>query len=64
MKIRKRSTQMLTWIFFLIQRVKSKSLEDVVMLNVDTNTLETSFNDLSNLPSEVVNLVGFILFVI
>ncbi|KAG8132745.1 hypothetical protein E2320_010580, partial [Naja naja] len=35
-------------------RVKSKSLEDVVMLNVDTNTLETPFNDLSNLPSEVV----------
>ncbi|XP_044530848.1 DENN domain-containing protein 1B [Gracilinanus agilis] len=36
-------------------RVKSKSLEDVVMLNVDTNTLETPFNDLSNLPSEVVS---------
>lgn len=55
---------MLTCIFFLIQRVKSKSLEDVVMLNVDTNTLETPFNDLSNLPSEVVSIVGFILFVI
>ncbi|KAJ6658424.1 hypothetical protein lerEdw1_020128 [Lerista edwardsae] len=39
----------------LVQRVKSKSLEDVVMLNVDTNTLETPFNDLSNLPSEVVS---------
>ncbi|XP_048352641.1 DENN domain-containing protein 1B isoform X2 [Sphaerodactylus townsendi] len=39
----------------LIERVKSKSLEDVVMLNVDTNTLETPFNDLSNLPSEVVS---------
>uniref|UniRef100_A0A5F8GAX6 DENN domain containing 1B n=1 Tax=Monodelphis domestica TaxID=13616 RepID=A0A5F8GAX6_MONDO len=39
----------------LIERVKSKSLEDVIMLNVDTNTLETPFNDLSNLPSEVVS---------
>ncbi|XP_054836326.1 DENN domain-containing protein 1B isoform X2 [Eublepharis macularius] len=41
--------------FSLIERVKSKSLEDVVMLNVDTNTLETPFSDLSNLPSEVVS---------
>ncbi|XP_077188856.1 DENN domain-containing protein 1B isoform X3 [Paroedura picta] len=41
--------------YSLIERVKSKSLEDVVMLNVDTNTLETPFNDLSNLPSEVVS---------
>ncbi|XP_033007311.1 DENN domain-containing protein 1B isoform X2 [Lacerta agilis] len=41
--------------FSLMERVKSKSLEDVVMLNVDTNTLETPFNDLSNLPSEVVS---------
>ncbi|XP_043818687.1 DENN domain-containing protein 1B isoform X1 [Dromiciops gliroides] len=39
----------------LIERVKNKSLEDVVMLNVDTNTLETPFNDLNNLPSEVVS---------
>nr|XP_060630545.1 DENN domain-containing protein 1B isoform X1 [Anolis sagrei ordinatus] len=41
--------------FSLMEKVKSKSLEDVVMLNVDTNTLETPFNDLSNLPSEVVS---------
>ncbi|XP_025024776.1 DENN domain-containing protein 1B [Python bivittatus] len=41
--------------FSLMERVKCKSLEDVVMLNVDTNTLETPFNDLSNLPSEVVS---------
>ncbi|XP_007939275.1 DENN domain-containing protein 1B [Orycteropus afer afer] len=39
----------------LIERVKNKSLEDVVMLNVDTNTLESPFNDLSNLPSDVVS---------
>lgn len=39
----------------LLERVKSKSLEDVVMLNVDTNTLESPFNDLSNLPIDVVS---------
>ncbi|NXI40174.1 DEN1B protein, partial [Galbula dea] len=39
----------------LIERVKNKSLEDVVLLNVDTNTLETPFNDLNNLPGEVVS---------
>ncbi|KFW83389.1 DENN domain-containing protein 1B, partial [Manacus vitellinus] len=39
----------------LIERVKSRSLEDVVLLNVDTNTLETPFNDLNNLPGEVVS---------
>nr|XP_033773031.1 DENN domain-containing protein 1B isoform X2 [Geotrypetes seraphini] len=39
----------------LIERVKSRSLEDVILLNVDTNTLESPFNDLNNLPSEVVS---------
>ncbi|XP_054067975.1 DENN domain-containing protein 1B isoform X6 [Rissa tridactyla] len=39
----------------LIERVKNRSLEDVVLLNVDANTLETPFNDLNNLPSEVVS---------
>ncbi|EAW91279.1 hCG2039668, isoform CRA_b [Homo sapiens] len=40
----------------LIERVKNKSLEDVVMLNVDTNTLESPFSDLNNLPSDVVSM--------
>ncbi|XP_074858541.1 DENN domain-containing protein 1B isoform X2 [Carettochelys insculpta] len=39
----------------LIERVKNRSLEDVVMLNVDTNTLENPFNDLNNIPTEVVS---------
>ncbi|NWU93028.1 DEN1B protein, partial [Upupa epops] len=39
----------------LIERVKNRSLEDVVLLNVDTNTIETPFNDLNNLPGEVVS---------
>lgn len=48
-----------TRFYLFVQRVKSKSLEDVVMLNVDMNTLETPFNDLSSLPSEVVSPRGF-----
>ncbi|XP_027976039.1 DENN domain-containing protein 1B isoform X2 [Eumetopias jubatus] len=43
----------------LIERVKNKSLEDVVMLNVDTNTLESPFNDLNNLPSDVGEPITF-----
>ncbi|XP_068545854.1 DENN domain-containing protein 1B isoform X2 [Anas acuta] len=39
----------------LIERVKNRSLEDVVLLNVDTNTLENPFNDLNNLPAVVVS---------
>ncbi|XP_021259836.1 DENN domain-containing protein 1B isoform X1 [Numida meleagris] len=39
----------------LIERVKNRSLEDVVLLNVDTNNLENPFNDLNNLPGEVVS---------
>ncbi|XP_048213348.1 DENN domain-containing protein 1B isoform X2 [Perognathus longimembris pacificus] len=39
----------------LLERVKNKSLEDVVLLNVDTNTFESPFNDLSNLPGDVVS---------
>ncbi|NXN91297.1 DEN1B protein, partial [Rhinopomastus cyanomelas] len=39
----------------LIERVRNRSLEDVVLLNVDTNTIETPFNDLNNLPGEVVS---------
>ncbi|KAM3911910.1 DENN domain-containing protein 1A isoform 2-T2 [Leptodactylus fuscus] len=39
----------------LMEKVKGMSLEDVVILNVDTNTLETPFDDLQNLPSEVVS---------
>ncbi|XP_075040827.1 DENN domain-containing protein 1A isoform X2 [Mixophyes fleayi] len=39
----------------LMEKVKVMSLEDVVVLNVDTNTLETPFDDLQNLPSEVVS---------
>uniref|UniRef100_A0A8C9WMC1 DENN domain containing 1A n=1 Tax=Scleropages formosus TaxID=113540 RepID=A0A8C9WMC1_SCLFO len=36
-------------------KVKSMALEDVVLLNVDTNTLETPFDDLQSLPNDVVS---------
>lgn len=36
------------------QKVKSRALEDVVILNVDTNTMETPFDDLKKIPPDVV----------
>lgn len=36
------------------------ALEDVVILNVDTNTLETPFDDLQSLPNDVVCMKWFI----
>ncbi|KAM8972520.1 DENN domain-containing protein 1C [Pelodytes ibericus] len=38
----------------LMQKVSAKTLEDVVVFNVDTNNLETPFQDLQNLPPHVV----------
>ncbi|XP_067893802.1 DENN domain-containing protein 1B isoform X3 [Heterodontus francisci] len=43
----------------LMDKVKNKALEDVIILNVDTNTLETPFDDLHNLPSEVVTSLKY-----
>ncbi|XP_062867775.1 DENN domain-containing protein 1A isoform X4 [Trichomycterus rosablanca] len=39
----------------LIEKVQEMALDDVVMFNVDTNTLETPFNDLQSLPNDVVS---------
>uniref|UniRef100_A0A4W3K6K5 DENN domain containing 1B n=1 Tax=Callorhinchus milii TaxID=7868 RepID=A0A4W3K6K5_CALMI len=39
----------------LMDKVKNKALEDVIILNVDTNTLETPFDDLHSLPNEVIS---------
>ncbi|KAM4595069.1 DENN domain-containing protein 1B isoform 1-T1 [Fundulus diaphanus] len=39
----------------LTERVKSRGLEEVVILNVDTNTLETPFDDLKRIPSDVMS---------
>ncbi|KAL7845315.1 hypothetical protein AOLI_G00235070 [Acnodon oligacanthus] len=38
----------------LSTRVRSRALEDVVILNVDTNTMESPHDDLKKLPSDVV----------
>lgn len=37
-----------------MQKVQNMALDDVVILNVDTNTLETPFDDLQSLPNDVV----------
>ncbi|XP_077354664.1 DENN domain-containing protein 1A isoform X3 [Festucalex cinctus] len=39
----------------LMEKVRGMAMEDVVMLNVDTNTLETPYNDLQRLPHDVVS---------
>lgn len=39
----------------LLQRVREKALEDVVVLNADSNTLETPFDDVQALPPDVVS---------
>ncbi|XP_069783553.1 DENN domain-containing protein 1B isoform X2 [Narcine bancroftii] len=41
----------------LMEKVKSKALEDVVILNVDTNTLESPFDDLEKLPTDVMSVL-------
>ncbi|XP_029991243.1 DENN domain-containing protein 1B isoform X2 [Sphaeramia orbicularis] len=39
----------------LSERVRSRGLEEVVILNVDTNTLESPFDDLKRIPSHVMS---------
>uniref|UniRef100_A0A8C8RP10 DENN domain containing 1A n=1 Tax=Pelusios castaneus TaxID=367368 RepID=A0A8C8RP10_9SAUR len=39
----------------MMDKVRNMALEDVVILNVDTNTLETPFDDLQSLPNDVVS---------
>ncbi|KAL1785479.1 DENN domain-containing protein 1A isoform X4 [Sigmodon hispidus] len=41
--------------FSLMEKVRNMALDDVVILNVDTNTLETPFDDLQNLPNDVIS---------
>ncbi|XP_042308166.1 DENN domain-containing protein 1C [Sceloporus undulatus] len=42
-----------------MERVRSKALEDVVILNIDTNTMESPFPDLESLPSDIISLLKF-----
>ncbi|XP_033961559.1 DENN domain-containing protein 1B isoform X4 [Pseudochaenichthys georgianus] len=39
----------------LSERVRSRGLEEVVILNVDTNSLENPFDDLKRIPSDVMS---------
>uniref|UniRef100_A0A3B4DKZ6 UDENN domain-containing protein n=1 Tax=Pygocentrus nattereri TaxID=42514 RepID=A0A3B4DKZ6_PYGNA len=39
----------------LMEKVRGMALDDAVILNVDTNTLETPFDDLQSLPNDVVS---------
>ncbi|XP_066223299.1 DENN domain-containing protein 1A isoform X3 [Saccopteryx leptura] len=39
----------------LLLKVRNMALDDVVILNVDTNTLETPFDDLQSLPNDVIS---------
>ncbi|KAG9472446.1 hypothetical protein GDO78_019401 [Eleutherodactylus coqui] len=41
----------------LMERVNTEALEDVVVFDMDTNNLETPFQDLDNLPQHVVSLL-------
>ncbi|XP_076977061.1 DENN domain-containing protein 1C isoform X3 [Tamandua tetradactyla] len=41
----------------LAERVQEKALEDVVTMNVDSNTLDTPFDDVRALPPDVVSLL-------
>uniref|UniRef100_G3Q2U6 DENN domain containing 1A n=1 Tax=Gasterosteus aculeatus aculeatus TaxID=481459 RepID=G3Q2U6_GASAC len=40
----------------LMEKVRGMALDDVVVLNVDTNTLETPYDDLQSLPNDVSRL--------
>lgn len=39
----------------LMEKVRGMAIDDVVLVNVDTNTLETPFDDLQSLPNDVVS---------
>ncbi|XP_015259376.1 PREDICTED: DENN domain-containing protein 1A-like, partial [Cyprinodon variegatus] len=39
----------------LMEKVQGMALDDVVLLNVDTNTLESPYDDLQSLPNDVVS---------
>ncbi|KAI7795803.1 DENN domain-containing protein 1A isoform X2 [Triplophysa rosa] len=39
----------------LMEKVRGMAIDDAVLLNVDTNTLETPFDDLQSLPNDVIS---------
>lgn len=41
---------------YVFQKVRESELGDAVVVDVDENTIKTCFNDLEELPSEIVSL--------
>lgn len=44
---------------FIFQKVSRTEIGDVVILDADSNTVETPFDDLNNLPQDVVSIKTF-----
>ena len=44
----------------ILQYIKRNDLGDVVMLDADNNTVDTPFQDLQSLPSDVVNRLSLL----
>lgn len=42
----------------LLEKVRESELGDAVVVDVDENTIKTCFNDLEELPSEIVSLIA------
>lgn len=45
---------------FIFQKVSRTEIGDVVILDADSNTVETPFDDLNNLPQDVVSIKTFL----
>lgn len=46
------------WTHIYFQKVRESELGDAVVVDVDENTIKTCFNDLEELPSEIVSLIA------
>lgn len=41
--------------FCLLQKIRSNPIDEVVILNADTNEIENPFDDIETLPSDIVS---------
>ena len=42
----------------ILQKAKENEICDAVILNVDTNTLSSEYDDFEDLPSEIVSILN------
>ena len=42
----------------ILQKAKKNEICDAVILNVDTNTLSSEYDDFEDLPSEIVSILN------